>query len=127
MPGKHDNPRIFNHKSYQHLCPYRHNMYKKTSVRKRLNVLKKIAACSRIGVPENPSIHMSINIQIKVDTKSMLEKVRKMMVEREKMEPNWDPISNTNKKKRSRTIDRTINFFLYFYILYIYIFIFLYN
>ena len=47
---------------------------KKTSFRKRLNVLKPYAACSRIGVPENSPIHTAINIQRKSDTKSMPEK-----------------------------------------------------
>ena len=47
---------------------------KKTSFRKRLNVLKPYAACSRIGVPENSPIHTAINIQRKIDTKSMPEK-----------------------------------------------------
>ena len=47
---------------------------KKTSFRKRLNVLKPYDSCSRIGVPEDSPIHTAINIQRKSDTKSMPEK-----------------------------------------------------
>ena len=47
---------------------------KKTSFRKRLNMLKPYDSCSRIGVPENYPIHTAINFQRKIDTKSMPEK-----------------------------------------------------
>ena len=46
---------------------------KKISFRKRLNVLKPFDSCSRIGVPEDSPIHTAINIQRKIDTKSMPE------------------------------------------------------